>query len=842
MLTPLMRRAGGLLAAIVVACGVLALVPPRAYAASDVVRNLETTYAIGADGVVKVTQRIDWRFGQSGRRGIKLRIATRERWDADPSKDAVYRISNVAVDSPTGAPDRFTVESGGSGSTQYNEVTVGDPAQTVQGNDQTYVLSYDLRGALRTFDGQPELHWDVTSEQTPAIERFTVRVTAPGGVARARCASGQEKCAASVTGGAATMTGSASSGSPVTIAAGLRPGAVANAQPLLEDRYLEVPTLTQVAGTTTVSADGRLRVEQKGVWLLPKRTNRHTVRWTVPVRWPYDERRDLVLRRENVSVTVNGAEVVPSVQGAYRREKSRQTDRIGATFSGEGQATVVLSYDVLGAVTAQGDAATLAWPIVGTDLSEVKQATFDYRLPASPTDIACVDRSQYSRSDSDCRGALTVQRDGTSVRLSAAETPLADTSYALITLPAASFSRLDPPLEPGIEWGEKLRSWGTMGGSAGALALLAGAGYVVGRRGRGGDRRFAGTPPGVVARDGTATVAARKNDVIPVRFDPPDLPLVQAGALLQRKYEPEQLAATIVQMAVDGDLRVTSSPLTLVRGENKPGQGTLERSIYAAASKPKDSPEDGISEEKLAGLAEETRGRARKTLQQGPYGQVLSDSRGTRHGVGGRPSNVRRNLLLVAGFVAVMVAAGVFGLVGLIGDFGVTAITFFGVIGLLAGLGLGASTGESGVLTPVGTAMRDQVVGFREYIATAEAEQLNVEADQDIFRRYLPWAVLFGLADRWTQVCQELADAGRLPAVDLSFWSGVATIDGLTRGLADLQRDVSAVSPSSSDGGSGSSGSSGGFFSGGGSGGSSGFSSGSFGGGSGGGGTSMSSW
>ena len=86
------------------------------------------------------------------------------------------------------------------------------------------------------------------------------------------------------------------------------------------------------------------------------------------------------------------------------------------------------------------------------------------------------------------------------------------------------------------------------------------------------------------------------------------------------------------------------------------------------------------------------------------------------------------------------------------------------------------------------------------------------------------------------------ADAGRLPAVDLSFWSGVATIDGLTRGLADLQRDVSAVSPSSSDGGSGSSGSSGGFFSGGGSGGSSGFSSGSFGGGSGGGGTSMSSW
>ncbi len=56
---------------------------------------------------------------------------------------------------------------------------IGDPDTTVEGRDATYVISYVIAGALRTFDGQPEVFWDVTGEDYPDIENFTIRVTAP---------------------------------------------------------------------------------------------------------------------------------------------------------------------------------------------------------------------------------------------------------------------------------------------------------------------------------------------------------------------------------------------------------------------------------------------------------------------------------------------------------------------------------------------------------------------------------------------------------------------------------------------------------------------------------------
>lgn len=142
-------------------------------------------------------------------------------------------------------------------------------------------------------------------------------------------------------------------------------------------------------------------------------------------------------------------------------------------------------------------------------------------------------------------------------------------------------------------------------------------------------------------------------------------------------------------------------------------------------------------------------------------------------------------------------------------------------------------------LTARGSALKDQTEGFRTYIATAEAHQLNFEAGQDIYRGYLPWAVLFDLTDRWTKVCEELARMGRIAPLDHSFVHGASSAADVSRTLRsvgsathDAHRDVDRADSRSSSGG-------GGF--GGGSGGRSGFSSGSSGSG-GGGGASSSSW
>lgn len=70
---------------------------------------------------------------------------------------------------------------------------------------------------------------------------------------------------------------------------------------------------------------------------------------------------------------------------------------------------------------------------------------------------------------------------------------------------------------------------------------------------------------------------------------------------------------------------------------------------------------------------------------------------------------------------------------------------------------------KRGTRTATGRALTDQVIGFREYLSKAEADQLRFEEGQDIFSQYLPWAIVFGVADRWTNVCKQLIQMGRLP-------------------------------------------------------------------------------
>ena len=68
-----------------------------------------------------------------------------------------------------------------------------------------------------------------------------------------------------------------------------------------------------------------------------------------------------------------------------------------------------------------------------------------------------------------------------------------------------------------------------------------------------------------------------------------------------------------------------------------------------------------------------------------------------------------------------------------------------------------------GQRTADGRAVCDQVEGFKTYLATAEADQLRFEEGEDIFSKYLPWAIIFELADRWAKICGDLVAMGRLP-------------------------------------------------------------------------------
>ena len=63
--------------------------------------------------------------------------------------------------------------------------------------------------------------------------------------------------------------------------------------------------------------------------------------------------------------------------------------------------------------------------------------------------------------------------------------------------------------------------------------------------------------------------------------------------------------------------------------------------------------------------------------------------------------------------------------------------------------------------TAAGTAVLARTLGFKTYLETAEGHQLRFEEGEDIFSRYLPYAVAFGVAEHWAKVFSDLAAQGR---------------------------------------------------------------------------------
>jgi uncharacterized membrane protein len=96
------------------------------------------------------------------------------------------------------------------------------------------------------------------------------------------------------------------------------------------------------------------------------------------------------------------------------------------------------------------------------------------------------------------------------------------------------------------------------------------------------------------------------------------------------------------------------------------------------------------------------------------------------------------------------------------GGLGRAASIVIPVVAVLVAIGVWFGIRGRGQRNAAGRAVTDQLIGFRTYLATAEADQLQFEEGEDIFSKYLPWAIAFELADRWQRVCAQLVAAGRI--------------------------------------------------------------------------------
>jgi uncharacterized protein (TIGR04222 family) len=339
---------------------------------------------------------------------------------------------------------------------------------------------------------------------------------------------------------------------------------------------------------------------------------------------------------------------------------------------------------------------------------------------------------------------------------------------------------------------------------------------------RGRDEQYVGVTPGLSPLagqpDSVEKVGLRRPEVA-VQFAPPEgMRVGQLGTLIDEEANVVDVTATIVDLAVRGYLKIVEIPKEGIFGKKDwnlevvlpapPSQDLLpyEMSLMQAIFK-------GRNDVKLSEL-KNTFASDLKATQNRLYDDVTA-----RGWFRGNPQTVRRQWGY-AGLAAIV--AGV-------------ALTWFGfsrqspnlvIPGLalvLGGLVARWMAKRMPARTAKGSAALTQVNGFRKYLETAEAGQIKFEEGQDIFSRYLPYAIVFGVAERWAKVFQQLAASGAnvpTPNWYVGYWGANAfNFGGFGSAMETFSTQVSGalVSTPSGSGSSGFGG--GGGFSGGGGGG-----------------------
>ncbi len=138
-------------------------------AETEVVNNFNASIAIQKDGSIFVTENIIYNFGLNQKHGIFRDIPLAAVSGPQLS------INVSGVNNEVGQPYQYT--------TSINDnvlrIKIGDPNVLISGV-KTYVVSYQVYNAIRTFNDRDELYWNVTGNQWPvAIQSANASLTLP---------------------------------------------------------------------------------------------------------------------------------------------------------------------------------------------------------------------------------------------------------------------------------------------------------------------------------------------------------------------------------------------------------------------------------------------------------------------------------------------------------------------------------------------------------------------------------------------------------------------------------------------------------------------------------------
>ncbi|GAA3111545.1 putative membrane protein YgcG [Kribbella aluminosa] len=582
----------------------------------------------------------------------------------------------------------------------------------------------------------------------------------------------------------------------------------------------------------TVTTDGVLQVTETIDYQFAT-TGRHGIYRDLVTREPYadDASKDQEYQVSKIKVSSPDAPSEFSTSTSSRNQGRYETTQIkigsaNDTVKGT-RATYTISYEVRGALRHFADHSELYWDATGNGWdATLENVKVTVNVPQGVTKAECF-TGKYGAQQT-CPSSTVVGGQGV---FEATNLTNSDQLTVVAGITAGAVQNDKPIVVNPPSWLERNGlSWLQLIGSGvvTVLALVIAALYAkLGNK----DQRFAGMPPGTFPPDGTSAEPVKddlREDQLPVAFSPPRIPVAEGGLLIDAKATTTETAATLIDMAVRGGVRIDNDGETQKAVLLNPAAATAphEQALMAGLF-PTLQPGSEVVLERGA-VGDHTMRNAHDAMIKALRDQVQARQWYLRMPRAGGGSLFKKGFSgACLGMVALwVVGAGLMGVVsagagaGLPGRKIVLAVPLIAVV---VAIGIWVAIRRRGQRNPAGRAVTDQLVGFRKYLATAEVDQLRFEEGEDIFSKYLPWAIAFGLADRWQKVCEQLVAAGRIPP-DPYWYSGPSYYtSGWTAaavGSTVAHSFDSPPTPSSSGGGGGSSsGFSGGFSGGGGGGG-----------------------
>lgn len=337
------------------------------------------------------------------------------------------------------------------------------------------------------------------------------------------------------------------------------------------------------------------------------------------------------------------------------------------------------------------------------------------------------------------------------------------------------------------------------GGLAGAGLLAALAALFAIQRRHARDDVYLGLTPGLTPAAGEKANVGPKTSKFPVtvQFHPPKGATPgEVGTLMDTTADNVDVSATMVDLAVRGFMRIESD-------------GRDEFVLHAMPSRNRDQL-NSYEQRLLADIFQGAPSRSSRELSKAKFQDVLPNARtGLYNAVvqkGWFKSNPTTAQMapLVGGALAIgagIFAAMVLSQMGL----GLVSIPLF-----VLGIGLIMMSGKFRKRTAQGSAYLAQAKGFELYLRTAEKETLRFEEGEDIFSKYLPYAMVFGVADRWSKLFAQLGAEGIYRA-DTSWYIGADLMHGyyfanamnnLSHSMSDAMQSARMDGMSAATGGS----------------------------------------